>query len=228
MTLNDSIKKYLIDNGASEVGFADISEVTVIDNYNYGIVFYIVYPKEVIRTMSNAPTEEYVQELVKINAKLDNLGLLCEDFLIERGYNAYAQTKERLGQDFGDDNSFDLPHKTIATKAALGWIGKSALLTTEKYGSALRLSSVLTDAPLKCAEPILKSKCGNCMLCRDACMGGSISGKEWNYKMKRNEFYNDKKCEAFALEISEINLGKADTVCGKCIFACPYTKGYIE
>ena len=24
------------------------------------------------------------------------------------------------------------------------------------------------------------------------------------------------------------NLGKADTVCGKCIFACPYTQNYIK
>lgn len=227
MSLSDDLRKYLLSNGATKVGFADISDVTIIDGYNYGIVFYIAYPREIIKNMSNAPTKEYLSELIDINSRLDNLGMLCEEFLIKRGYGAYAQTKKRLGQDFGENNSFELPHKTFATKSGLGWIGKSALLTTLEHGSALRLSSVLTDAPLECGEPILESRCGSCMVCRDACIGGAISGEEWNYKKYRNEFFDDKKCEQFALKVSEANLGKADTVCGKCLFACPYTKKYI-
>ena len=142
--------------------------------------------------MENAPTQEYVNELVNLNTRLDELGMKCETFLIEHGYKAYDQTKKRLGSDFGEFNSFELPHKTIATRAGLGWIGKSALLTTLKYGSALRMSSVLTNTPLKTGTPILNSKCGKCTNCKDACIGGAISGKEWNYKLKRNDFYNDK------------------------------------
>ena len=149
-------------------------------------------------------------------------------YLIDKGYDAYAQTKKRLGTDFGEFNSFELPHKTIATRAGLGWIGKSALFTTKSYGSALRLSSVLTNAPLDIGKPILKSRCGKCMECRDACLGGAISGLNWNYKLKRNDFYDDKKCEKYALKVSEENLGKPDTVCGKCIFACPHTQKYIK
>ena len=178
--------------------------------------------------MQNAPTPEYLEELISLNTRLDALGMKCEEFLINNGYNAYAQTKKRLGTDFGEFNSFELPHKTIATRAGLGWIGKSALFITNDYGSALRLSSVLTDAPLNIGKPILKSKCGKCMECRDACFGRAISGKNWNYKLKRNDFYDDKKCEKYALKVSEENLGKADTVCGKCIFACPHTQKYIK
>ena len=178
--------------------------------------------------MVNAPTQEYVDELVSLNTRLDALGMKCEEYLIENGYEAYAQTKKRLGTDFGENNSFELPHKTIATRAGLGWIGKSALFTTLKYGSALRLSSVLTNAPLDVGIPITKSKCGKCMECKNACLGGAISGKEWNYKLKRNDFYDDKKCEKYALKISYENLGKEDTVCGKCIFACPHTQKYAK
>ena len=185
-------------------------------------------PKKIIKNMQNAPTQEYVNELVSINARLDKLGMKCEEFLIDNGYDAYAQTKKRLGTDFGENNSFELPHKTLATRAGLGWIGKSALFTTSKFGSALRISSVLTNAPLDIGNPILKSKCGKCMECMDACPGGAISGKEWNYKLKRNEFYDDKKCEKYALKISYENLGKEDTVCGKCIYACPHTQRYIN
>ena len=228
MSLTDEVRNYLLKNGANEVGFADITNFSPKPNLTTGIVFYITYPKEIVKNMKNAPTSEYVKELVSINTKLDKLGILCEKFLINKGFKAYAQTKQRLGVDFGENNSFDLPHKTIATRAGLGWIGKSALFTTIKYGSALRLSSVLCDAPLNIGKAILNSKCGKCMICKDACPGGAISGNEWNYKLKRNEFYDDKKCEKYALKISEIQLGKPDTVCGKCIYACPHTQKYIK
>lgn len=228
MSLSQNLRNYLIKHGAHEVGFADISDVSIIDGLNSGVVFYITYPVEILKGMINAPTMEYVLKLVEINKKLDELGMLCENFLIKKGYRAHAQTKQRLGQDFGEFNSFPLPHKTFATKAGLGWIGKSALLITKNYGPALRLSSVLTDAPLDYGTPITKSECGHCMICKEACKGHAISGKEWNTEIYRNEFYNDKKCEKYALKISEINLGKPDTVCGKCIYACPYTKKYMN
>ena len=228
MGLSAELRKYLLKNGASEVGFADITHFTPKAGLNSGVVFYITYPKEIIKNMQNAPTPEYLEELISLNARLDTLGMKCEEFLIDEGYHAYAQTKKRLGTDFGEFNSFELPHKTIATRAGLGWIGKSALFTTLKFGSALRISSVLTDAPLDFGNPILKSKCGTCEICKDACPGGAISGEEWNYKLKRNEFYDDKKCEKYALKVSEENLGKADTVCGKCIYACPHTQKYIK
>ncbi len=228
MTLSFELKNYLLENGAIEVGYADIKNFTPKKGLNNGVVFFITYPKEIIQNMKNAPTQEYLEELVSLNTRLDALGMKCEEYLIEKGYEAYAQTKKRLGTDFGEFNSFELPHKTIATRAGLGWIGKSALFTTSNYGSALRLSSVLTNAPLEVGTPILKSKCGKCMECRDACFGGAISGREWNYKLKRNDFYDDKKCEKYALKVSEENLGKADTVCGKCIFACPHTQKYIK
>lgn len=228
MPLSLKLKKYLLKEGATEVGFADITNFTPMPSLNNGVVFYITYPKEIIRRMENAPTEEYVKELVSLNTRLDALGMKCEEFLINEGYSAYAQTKKRLGTDFGEQNGFELPHKTIATRAGLGWIGKSALFTTTNYGSALRLSSVLTNAPLDIGKPILKSRCGKCNECKEACPGGAISGINWNYTLKRNDFYDDRKCEKYALKISEINLGKPDTVCGKCIFACPHTQKYIK
>ena len=228
MLLSNKLKEYLLENGAVEVGYADITGFSPKKGLDNGVVFYITYPKEIIRNMQNAPTQEYVDELVSLNTRLDELGMKCEEFLIDNGYDAYAQTKKRLGTDFGENNGFELPHKTIATRAGLGWIGKSALFTTTKFGSALRLSSVLTNAPLDLGKPILKSKCGKCMECMNACPGGAISGKEWNYKLKRNDFYDDKKCEKYALTVSYENLGKEDTVCGKCIYACPHTQKYIK
>lgn len=228
MSLSLKLREFLLKNGADEVGYADITNFSPKPGLNTGVVFYITYPKEIIRNMQNAPTPEYLEELISLNSRLDELGMKCENFLMDNGFDAYAQTKKRLGTDFGEFNSFELPHKTIATRAGIGWIGKSALLTTFKHGSALRMSSVLTNAPLEVGKPILKSKCGKCTECMDACPGNAIRGIEWNYKLKRNDFYDDRKCEKYALIVSEENLGKADTVCGKCIYACPHTQKYIK
>jgi hypothetical protein len=76
------------------VGFADITNFTPKPPLNKGVVFYIAYPKEIIRTMENAPTPEYLKELISLNTRLDALGMKCEEFLISEGYDAYAQQKE--------------------------------------------------------------------------------------------------------------------------------------
>ena len=86
----------------------------------------------------------------------------------------------------------------------------------------------MTEAPLEIGEPILESNCGKCTDCMDACLGGAISGIEWNCNLKRNDFYDDKKCEKYALKVSKENLGTAYTICGKCIYACRFTQKYIK
>ena len=92
MSLSIELKDYLQSHGATEVGFADITNFSPKEGLNSGVVFYITYPKEIIRDMENAPTLEYVLELVDLNTRLDALGMLCEEYLIDKGYDAYAQT----------------------------------------------------------------------------------------------------------------------------------------
>ena len=74
-------------NGANEGGYSDITNFTPKPGLNTGVVFYITYPKEIIRNMQNAPTQEYVEELVNLNTRLDALGMKCEEFLIDNGYS---------------------------------------------------------------------------------------------------------------------------------------------
>lgn len=221
------LRQLLLDNGACEVGYADISDVTPKKGLDYGIVFYMTYPREIIQTIRDSPSIEYFKYYDYLNDQLDDLGLLCEEYLIAHGFKAYAQTRKRLGMDFGEDNSFELPHKTIATRAGLGWIGKSALFVTRKYGSALRLISVLTDAPLDCGTPILKSSCGKCMICAQACPADAISGLNWSVELNRNDFYDDRKCEEYAHRICLEKFGIDKLICGKCIYECPHTQKYM-
>lgn len=228
MSLSVDLREFLLKSGAIEVGFADISDCTFKKGFNSGIIFYLNYKPEIIKSIKNGPTEEYFGYYKKLNKELDELAMKTESFLINKGFKAYAQTNERIGLDFGKDNRLKLPHKTVATKAGLGWIGKSALFVTNKYGSAIRLGSVLTDAPLDYGKPITSSLCGMCSICRDICPGGAISGISWNSKLEREDFYNHKACEESAVKIANKNLGVNLRICGQCIYVCPYTQKFIR
>lgn len=121
-----------------------------------------------------------------------------------------------------------LPHKTIATRSGIGWIGKSALLVTKEFGSAVRISSILTNAPLKADKPINESRCGSCMTCTKACPGQAVKGRNWSVGVEREDYYDPELCYKKAREIAARVLNKEITLCGKCIYVCPYTQKYIR
>jgi len=218
--------------GADIIGFGDITELpaAVRENMPVGISVAVAYPKEVIRGIAELPTQEYREHYDRINELLDSIVAKGAELLREMGYNAVAQSREyvfsREGVKF-EDNTV-LPQKTIATRAGIGWIGKCALLVTEEYGSAIRLSSILTDAPFEKAKPVNKSLCGNCMMCKEACPGDAVSGKPWEAGLDRDEFFDSEKCRKTARERAKSGFGGDMTICGKCIEICPHTRRYTE
>ncbi len=114
-------------------------------------------------------------------------------------------------------------HKMVGTRAGLGWIGKSDLFVSVKFGPRLRLASILVDFPLKPLEPpIDSSRCGKCNVCVEACPAKAATGKLWNIKVDRDEFYDAYKCRDKAKEISLAATGQnEDEICGICIAVCP-------
>lgn len=120
-----------------------------------------------------------------------------------------------------------LPHKTVATRAGLGWIGKNALLVTREFGSAVRISSVLTNAKLDTGTPVDRSICGDCNRCTDAGLGKAVSGELWSVDRHRDEIYNPHDCRRAARERAAKE-GINATLCGMCIYVCPWTQKYIS
>ena len=228
-SLNDKIKSDLLHFGANLVGFGDLSELP--ENMRHGlpvgISIAVVYPKEIIRGISVLPTQEYREWYDKLNDRLDSIVSHCAEMLRGIGYKAVAQTREFVGNGESNNNTV-LPHKTVATRAGIGWIGKSALLVNGDYGSAIRLSSILTDAPLLTTLPIDKSQCGDCMICANACPAGAVSGKAWELGIYRDEFFDPIKCRLTARERAKQGFGSNVTICGKCIEICPHTQLYTN
>ena len=223
--LNKVVKELLYKKGASLVGFADLNNIPE-SNLPFGIAVAVKVPIDIIKGIHNGPTEAYYETYLTLNTKLDEIVRAGEVFLKEQGYHAVAQITTVVSTNA--DYRTSLPHKTVATAAGLGWIGKSALLVTKEFGSAVRLSSLLTDAPLSCSEPITTSSCGSCNQCTIACLGKAISGKLWEARLDRDELFNLYACRKRAKALSLERIGKEITLCGKCFEVCPYTKRYIN
>ncbi len=224
-SLNEVLKKELKLSGASLVGFASLEGINGAD-MRYGVSVAVAIPPEIVASIHDGPNIGYYNAYHELNAKLDSIVIRGEMLLADMGYSARAQTVASV-REFGSYRTC-LPHKTVATRAGLGWIGKCALLVTKKYGSAVRISSLITNADLECAEPVTDSRCGQCNVCADACPAQAVSGHLWYPGLDRDTFYDVQACRAKARDLSKTLIDKEITLCGKCIEVCPYTQKYLK
>ena len=223
--LTFKFKTRLFELGADLCGFGNISELPSETRANLpvGVSVAVFIPDKIIQGIVELPTQEYSDFYDRANKLLDSIVTQGAEYLMSIGYTAIAQTRAYAGNGGGIHKTL-LPHKTIATRAGIGWIGKCALLVTKERGSMLRLSSILTDAPLETAQPINEPFCGNCNACTDACPGQAVSGRLWEKGMDREMFFDAEKCSITAKERSMRGFGGEKSICGKCIEVCPYSR----
>jgi len=198
----------------------------------YGIAIAIAVDPAIVPFIPERATMEYYNEYQRINEKLDMISLAVQEHLSQQGYTAIAQTvgfvkKQRAQNDPQPDSRASMPHKTVAALAGLGWIGKSSLLITERYGSAVRISSVLTDAPLAVNNAVYKCLCGSCRVCGEACPGHVIKGREWTMDTDRDDLIDFYACRETVRKRGE-TLGIDHGACGICMAVCPYTQRYVR
>ena len=106
----------------------------------------------------------------------------------------------------------------VATRSGLGWIGKTDLLVSRRFGPRVRLASILTDLPLEpLASPIDESRCGSCSLCVDACPAGAATGEPWSAGIHRDRYFDAFKCRD-CRGISRRTVEPAISLCGRCLY----------
>lgn len=223
----DKIKEILFNQGASLVGFADLRDLPkrIRFNLDYGISIGIRLNPEIIENIQSGPNRQYHQEYLRVNQLLDRLSSKIATILRRKGFQAMPIAVTVPGTNNYNLSTL-LPHKTVATKAGLGWIGKNALLITKSFGSAIRLTTVLTNIGFSSAEPIKTSLCGSCQTCVEACPANAIIGENWYLGIPRNKIYNPFLCGDFMQKLAE-KMNIDDHICGQCIVSCPRTKKYI-
>ncbi len=215
------IQSFLEDLGADLVGFSSLGESPIKDqNLSYAVTIAVKIPDAILKTIENRPTIEYFHEYRTANALLDSMTFKLARFIEKRGFNAYP-----IGASQSDPSSKNyngiFSHKKGARLSGLGFIGKNCLLITKEYGSKVRLATVLTDMPLVSLREIITNNCGDCDICKKACPGGAISGKNYTENMQREDFFSAEKCSHNMKNYKDVGRG---AVCGICIKVCPYNK----
>lgn len=227
--LTREIKQRALHLGADLAGIADLDRmralptipVGLLDPFRFAVSVAVALPRAVFSAISEAPTPEYAAIYQNVNRLLDDIAVGIARQLDRQGFAALpvpaSQVLDRRQWRAA------ISHKAVARMAGLGWQGKNLLLITPRFGSRVRLVTVLTDAPLVADGPV-KNRCGDCNRCKDACPVGAIRGvsTDAHYETREAAMSFSRCVEKLTLDFaSRENIGYA--VCGICIRACPFT-----
>lgn len=223
--ITEKLRSILHASGAVLTGFADMHDIAA-SILPYAACVAIPIPVNIVQEIEEGPTLAYWDTYNSLNAKLNEIVTRGAEYLQSLGYAAIPVTTGYAQQD--EQRRTPLPYKTVATRAGMGWIGKSCLLVTPEYGSAIRMSTLLTDAPLQCGTPIKHSKCGKCELCKKHCPADALTGTLWHEDIEREQLFLVEACVDIIKKRMKERTGIEATLCGKCFVVCPYTRKYIR
>lgn len=211
-----TLKKFCQGLGISLFGVADISKIKsdfklspgVLAGFDRAVSLGVRLSQGVLKEVEDAPTRLYFHHYRTVNVYLDQSALRLSGFIQDKGFMAVPIPTSQI-LDWQNQTAH-LSHKRIACLAGLGWIGRNNLLVNKKFGSQVRLVSVLTDLPLKIDNP-LKENCGECLRCLDSCPAEAIKKDvaEFEYKKcfeKLKEFQRQRLVDQY--------------ICGVCVNVC--------
>ena len=210
------LKELVIDKGIQLFGVADIEPLKKyfylsdkeLSGMKYGISMATVLSKEVLYGIEDRPTLLYKWHYRQANINLDNNAFLMTQEIMRRGYKALPVPASQIID--WEKQVAHVSHRLVAEAAGLGWRGRNNLIVNEKYGSQIRLITVLTDIPLKTDSPV-EFGCGSCTRCISKCPAEALGEKASDYNFSL--CYNKLK------EFSKIK-GIGQYICGVCVKAC--------
>ncbi|GAB6146923.1 4Fe-4S double cluster binding domain-containing protein [Desulfocicer niacini] len=187
-------------------------------NFPRAISFAIPMNPDIMAGIQNGPDQDYADEYDKVNKRINALSNALASELKKRGFQSLV-----LAASVRTDTvniKGDFPHKTAATRAGLGWIGRNCQLVTRKFGPWVRLGTVFTDMALPCGPSMEKNFCGTCTICVDACPAKALKGNSWSPGLAREALLDVLACDQWKKEhYFQYHNGHN---CGICSAVCPY------
>jgi epoxyqueuosine reductase len=223
------INKRIPDDELHIWGFADLSGLLHerFKGYSHGITIGKRLDDAIMDSVAKGPNIQYYDLYKETNAYLAGLVKILAEDLESLGLKLlviwpFSSPDLDRSPDYSQTLRHRFSHKMLGTRAGLGWIGKTDLFVSRKFGPRLRLASILVDYPLRPLDPpIEESRCGKCNICVEACPAGAATGQLWNTKVDRDEFYSAFKCQRKALELSKEFASSDHEICGICMAVCP-------
>jgi epoxyqueuosine reductase QueG len=234
--ISEIVKRNLVPSGNYICGFADLR--ALIDkkygDFHFGISIGKRLEDKIIDKLVNGPTIEYYNYYNKINAELAELTSRIHTDLLKNGVDSIPITPtispgQKGYEKYLETLTYDISHKMVATRAGLGWIGKSDLLISNKFGPRLRLVTVLIKQdPHVISKPFEESRCGKCNICVAKCPANAANGKSWDINTFRDEFFDARKCREKCRELAKERLNVDERICGLCVCVCPIGKIHTD
>ena len=191
------LRRHLLPAENYIYGFSDLTGLLEkkFDGYNYGISIGRKLDCKIVKKVIDGPTLEYYSHYRQIN---EDLTLLTDRISEDLNKNDIKTLNIKPTVSTSDLDTLyfktlrtDLSHKMVATRAGLGWIGKTDLFISRDFGPRLRLVSILLKTPVKAKmKPLDKSRCGNCTVCVEICPAKAANGMLWDITIDREEFFD--------------------------------------
>lgn len=219
MDIKEQLKEYLLGQGASDVGFAELPDEG-LGECRFAVSVAVRLSQAIIEEIDGEPTHTYFSHYRAVNAHIDRLLLLCGLFLQKHGYKYITVAASQSINKNGWNYSGRYSHKKAARLSGMGSIGKNSMFIHRDFGSAVRLGTVLTDMPLTAERELCEPPCGECTACVGACPAGAITGEMWSENAPRESIFNPEKCSEHMKKAYK-HIGRG-AVCGICIKVCPH------
>ena len=166
--------------------------------------------REDVQMIRTAPQSAELVETALIYYRSAAAAVILAEYIRSLGYPARAH-------HFRNYQVLSVP---LAVDAGLGELGRCGFLLTIEMGNCLRLSTVTTDLPLICDEPVdigIQDFCNRCKLCAEACPSEAIpSGDKVEVRGVLKWQINDVTCYKYWTKVG--------TDCGMCIASCPWSQ----
>ncbi|MEE4197781.1 MAG: 4Fe-4S double cluster binding domain-containing protein [Bacteroidales bacterium] len=226
-----SILEKSMDNSRDYLaGFADLAGLTQDPGLRYGLVIAKRLDDQVIDSIDQGPTFSYFNYYHQVNSHLSLVIHSIGDQLKALGYASKVVEPSIREKNSGDEyyrSTLRTPisHKMIATRAGLGWIGKTDLFVSKKFGPRVRLVSLLTNYPLPVSgKTIDRSRCGKCKVCVVNCPAQAATGQLWDIYTDRDVFFDAHRCRDTCMALTRERLHRESALCGICVSVCPAGK----
>lgn len=172
----------------------------------------------IMRSIRSGPNQPYADEYARVNKRINDLSITLSVEIKNRDFRSLPLAASVRSDPVAIKGDF--PHKTAATRAGLGWIGRNCQLVTRPYGPWVRLGTVFTDMALPCGPPVDKDYCGRCTRCVKACPAGALKGNAWFSGIPRSKILDVRSCDRWKKRhYFHYHQGHN---CGICSSVCPY------
>ena len=222
--LSQLVKKLVTSSGAIAAGIATTETLEggppstdltyVLPEARSAVVFAV--------PLDQGAIERFLTKKDMASANIDNrrvnniasgLAFELSEFLMMKGHKSVPLAANAVYRKDTPNGPFDekppVSHRYLAVRSGIGFFGKSGNVIMDKYGAAIILASVVTEADLVPTDPLSPEDnyCDDCRLCMSACASGLMSKDEettvnmgkvdFSYSKRRTYNRCEYVCEGF-------------------------------